>query len=230
MYATWGWWKGYVTTTATPGLTKNSWTYYEHQLPNTTSTVAITATSAVIDELRLYPSDAQMLTYAYTPLIGVNTICSANNSIIYYEYDGFNRLKLIRDMDKNIVKQVDYQYQTYWHANPVWQTITGPYCETSGAGNTGNQITIQKDVNPSSPTFGNTNTITVANTTACPLCNSSICIAPDSKCINGVCQSGTPGIILQKKTAGQCETQYGYFFSDNTYLYAYSTFGLWPCE
>ncbi len=98
-------------TTATPGLKKNGWTYYEHSLPNTTTSVSVIAISTLVDELRLYPSAAQMTTYTYIPLVGISSTCSANNTVLYYEYDGFNRLSVIRDMDKNIVKQIDYQYQ-----------------------------------------------------------------------------------------------------------------------
>jgi len=64
-----------------------------------------------IDEVRFYPSTAQMTTYTYAPLVGVTSQCDVNNRITYYEYDGLNRLKLIRDQDNNIIKRFDYQYQ-----------------------------------------------------------------------------------------------------------------------
>jgi hypothetical protein len=64
-----------------------------------------------IQELRLYPVNAQITTYTYTPLIGITSQCDASNKIIYYEYDGFGRLKLIRDENKNVVQQFDYKYQ-----------------------------------------------------------------------------------------------------------------------
>jgi YD repeat-containing protein len=52
-----------------------------------------------------------MSTYTFTPLIGVSAVCSPNNLITYYEYDGFGRLQRVRDVDGNIIKQYDYQYQ-----------------------------------------------------------------------------------------------------------------------
>jgi YD repeat-containing protein len=64
-----------------------------------------------IDELRLYPKGAQMTTYTYEPLVGITNQCDANNNITYYEYDALNRLKTIRDKDRNILKTFEYKYQ-----------------------------------------------------------------------------------------------------------------------
>lgn len=97
------------------GLAKNGWTYYQHLLPNTTTSVSLSATNAIIDEIRLYPRFAQMTTYTYNPLVGSSSMCGPDNSIVYYEYDNFKRLKLIRDVDKNIVKVFDYEYQVSPH-------------------------------------------------------------------------------------------------------------------
>ena len=94
---------------ATSGLTKNGWTYYQHLLSSTTS-VTITGT-ATIDELRLFPSDAKMTTYTYSPLIGITSVCSANNLIQYYQYDALGRLIQIIDQDGNIIKTIEYHYQ-----------------------------------------------------------------------------------------------------------------------
>ncbi|OQP46214.1 hypothetical protein [Niastella populi] len=88
-----------------------NWTYFEHKVTGV-SQVTIPQTTALVDELRLYPAGAQMTTYTYTPLIGMTSQCDVNNRISYYEYDDFNRLKLIRDQDGNIIKTIDYRYQT----------------------------------------------------------------------------------------------------------------------
>ena len=77
------------------GPTKNGWTYYEHLLPNTTTAIALTATNAVIDEVRMYPKGAHMATYSYTPVIGMTSSCDEVNRISYYEYDALGRV--IRD-------------------------------------------------------------------------------------------------------------------------------------
>lgn len=64
------------------GKTIGDWTYYEHEVTTTSITVS---GSNYIDELRLYPKNALMTTYTYTPLVGMTSQCDANNKITYYE-------------------------------------------------------------------------------------------------------------------------------------------------
>ena len=94
--------------TQSPTKIIGPWRYFEVVLTNVTS---INVAGDNIDEVRLYPVGAQMTTYTYDPLIGVTSQCDANNRITYYEYDGFGRLKVIRDENKNVLKTFDYQYQ-----------------------------------------------------------------------------------------------------------------------
>ena len=97
---------------ATPtGLSKGSFTYYEHTLPNTTTNVVVTGNGITIDEIRLYPVDAEMETWCYTPLLGIINGCDKNNRINYYEYDALGRVTVIRDQDANIVKTYKYNYK-----------------------------------------------------------------------------------------------------------------------
>ncbi len=98
---------------ATTGLTKKGYTYYQHVLPNTTTSVSISvASSRTIDELRLYPADAQMTTYTHTPLIGLTSTCSPNNIVQTYLYDALGRLIKIIDQDGNIIKTAEYHFQS----------------------------------------------------------------------------------------------------------------------
>lgn len=94
-------------TTGVSGST-GSWKYYEHTVTGV-STITITG-AGNIDELRIYPIGALMTTYTYTPLVGITSQCSSNNYITYYQYDSFGRLILIRDRDKNILKEFKYSY------------------------------------------------------------------------------------------------------------------------
>jgi len=90
-------------------FSKNGWQYYE-STASSTSSVSITG-SGNIDELRLFPSDAQMTTYTYDPLIGATNTCSPTNQISNFFYDPLGRLKYIKDSDGNIIKTVDYHFQ-----------------------------------------------------------------------------------------------------------------------
>ena len=92
------------------GKTINGWTYFEHTATGA-STINVSG-AGNIDELRLYPSTAQMITYTYTPLVGMTSACDADNKITYYFYDNFGRLKWIKDQDLNIIKTIQYHYAT----------------------------------------------------------------------------------------------------------------------
>ena len=95
---------------ASTSLTRNGWTYNEITIPTGVTSVSIAGT-ATIDELRLYPSDAQMITYTHEPLVGLTAQSDINNRINYYEYDGLGRLMLVRDMLGNIIKTINYHYK-----------------------------------------------------------------------------------------------------------------------
>jgi hypothetical protein len=97
-------------TTGTLLITKNGWNYYEHLISQSSSTITVSG-SVVIDELRLYPSTAQMTTYTYSPLVGMTTSCDINNRISYYQYDSMGRLNVVKDQDGNILKTIQYHYQ-----------------------------------------------------------------------------------------------------------------------
>ena len=84
------------------------WTYFEHTVTGTTS-VSVSGTEE-IDELRLYPSTAQMTTYTYNLLEGISSECDVDNRVTYYFYDTLGRLKYLKDQDGNVVKTVEYHY------------------------------------------------------------------------------------------------------------------------
>lgn len=91
-------------------FTVGSWSLYKHTLNNITA--AQVAGSGFIDELRLYPQGAQMNTYTYIPLIGMECVTNSADQTTYYEYDSFNRLRHIRDNERRIIKTFEYTYMS----------------------------------------------------------------------------------------------------------------------
>jgi hypothetical protein len=96
-------------TSINPGKTINGWTYYEHTVTGVTS-VSISG-SGSIDEVRLYPSMAQMVSYTYSPFIGITSQCGPDSRVTYYFYDSIGRLAYIKDQDKNVVKTFQYHFK-----------------------------------------------------------------------------------------------------------------------
>jgi len=60
------------------------------------------------DDISIYPKDATISTYTYSPMAGVTSVIDESAKTTYYEYDSFNRLKTIRDQDRNITKSICY--------------------------------------------------------------------------------------------------------------------------
>ena len=66
-----------------------------------------TATS-YIDELRIYPQDARMVSYTYDPGIGKTSETDINDRSTYTQYDAFGRVIEIRDNNQH--KRTSYEY------------------------------------------------------------------------------------------------------------------------
>ena len=116
------WYKGDATITVTGGTQqnivlqankKNGWNYTERTITGaTTVTIAMTGSGAVsVDEVRLYPVGAQMSTYTYFNDGKLQSATDANNVTIYYEYDGFDRLKAIRNDAGSLLSNYEYHYK-----------------------------------------------------------------------------------------------------------------------
>ncbi|MHC1705787.1 MAG: RHS repeat domain-containing protein [Tenuifilaceae bacterium] len=89
-----------------------SWKYNERTITIISPQTIVISTSGniLIDELRLYPLNAQMTTYTYDPIYGTTSQTDANGQTTYYEYDGLGRLVLIKDDKRNVIKRYDYHY------------------------------------------------------------------------------------------------------------------------
>jgi YD repeat-containing protein len=64
-----------------------------------------------IDNVRIYPQDAQMISYTYKTGTGITSEEAPNGIVAKYEYDDFYRLIRIRDQYNNILKTMDYNYK-----------------------------------------------------------------------------------------------------------------------
>lgn len=66
-----------------------------------------------LNALRNHPyfQNAEMHTYTYDPLVGVTSITDARGQTIYYTYDGFKRLKNVKNKDLNILSENTYNYK-----------------------------------------------------------------------------------------------------------------------
>jgi hypothetical protein len=93
--------------------TINGWTYYEYSIPpqNAYYTITLDGNGWGIDEVRLYPKNANMTTVTYDPYLGKTADCDINNRINYYEYDGMGRLIKILDENRNIIKTYEYHFK-----------------------------------------------------------------------------------------------------------------------
>lgn len=56
-------------------------------------------------------SNTQVYTYTYSPQAGVTSETDPAGRVTYYQYDGFQRLATVKDVDGNIIKHFDYRYQ-----------------------------------------------------------------------------------------------------------------------
>lgn len=79
------------------------------EMPENLSTGAVP--SASVESLPSLLEDALVTTYTYAPLSGMKKQRMPYGRILNYEYDGFGRLKQIRDYNGNILEQYEYHYQ-----------------------------------------------------------------------------------------------------------------------
>lgn len=89
----------------------SGWTYYEYHLsPYSPMYVTITG-NCKLDELRLHPLNASMVTTTYKQGYGKTSVCDINNRIVYFEYDELGRLIKELDDHHNIIKTYEYHFK-----------------------------------------------------------------------------------------------------------------------
>lgn len=94
----------------TPGFNIGTqWKRFETVVTGVSS-VQITGTG-IIDELRLSTSSARVQSYTYNSKRQLTSICDDKNQITRFEYDALGRLINVKDVDGNVLKTHQYQYQ-----------------------------------------------------------------------------------------------------------------------
>ncbi len=89
----------------------NEWHLLEFDLGQTNFvTVELIGESTQIDEIRLHPKDAEMVSYTTNPMVGITSENAPNNYITYYQYDAENRLINIVDHKKRLREKYEYYY------------------------------------------------------------------------------------------------------------------------
>lgn len=86
-------------------LSGGQWVF--NQMPYTTNMTL----AGPLDDVRVFPIDALMTTYTYSPMLGKTSETDPSGRTTKYVYDGLGRLQQIIDQDGNILKQFDYEYQ-----------------------------------------------------------------------------------------------------------------------
>ncbi len=84
------------------------WNYVSSEITNPGNGSNYTVNDGIIDELRVYPTDALMTTNTSEIGIGMTSQTDANGISIYMEYDKFNRIAKLYNQDKKIIKKYDY--------------------------------------------------------------------------------------------------------------------------
>jgi YD repeat-containing protein len=94
-----------------------------NQTPFTTSGMTL---SGKIDDIRVLPTDAQITTYTYKPLIGISSELDPSGKATFYEYDSLGRLLNIKDYLGNITNNFQYNYtQPCTNCSLVMKTFGG---------------------------------------------------------------------------------------------------------
>jgi hypothetical protein len=152
-----------------------TWSFQNTPVTISTGTYTINL-SGHLDEVRFYPAIAQMTTMTYDPLIGMTSQCDINNRIAYYEYDAFQRLTLIRDQDRNIIRRICYNYYTGQqesctiNTDPNWQSTGTLRCKPCPANSnylSNIQQREEKDLNTFSATYNQLRWVDIGVSSSC---------------------------------------------------------------
>jgi YD repeat-containing protein len=226
------------------GKTINGWSYYEHRVTGL-QYYSITGTG-IIDEVRLLPVNAQMVTLTYKPQIGITAQTDVNNIPSFYSYDDFGRLSSVTDENKNILKKYCYNYTGQIENCTLFPNVqkSGVFVKVCPAGYTGSAVNYivpegtylaatQTNADAMAQTDVDLNGQTYANAIgSCAVtCTTSNCSGNDKKCVNNVCQTGvkvyTSSVFI---STHYYECTYHYEWSDGSWSQNYTEYSNTNCS
>ncbi len=70
-----------------------------------------TTLTGQIDDVRIFPTDAQLTTFSFDPQLGITGVTDSTGRSTSFQYDPLGRVNLVLDNDQNILKKFDYEYQ-----------------------------------------------------------------------------------------------------------------------
>jgi YD repeat-containing protein len=91
------------------GRTANGWRLMSAAL--SAKSQCVISGAGIADNLIVIPERSSFEGNIYDEAYRITSRIDARAMITFFEYDNMGRLKVVRDQDKNVLKQIDYQYQ-----------------------------------------------------------------------------------------------------------------------
>jgi hypothetical protein len=196
---------------------------------------------------RLYTGlpGAFVTAYTYKSNIGLSTITDNNKNTSFFDYDGFGRLRLVKDNDNNIIKTVDYayagpdgtQYYQLFFSDAQYQPFTCQNCPSGTAGSVVSygfpakaffSFTSTEDANAKALADIQANGQQYANVYG--YCSNLICTGQGYATINCNCELGQIyPVSCSDDPDGTWTQNYKYKWSDNSLSSTIYTRVLQPC-
>jgi hypothetical protein len=108
---------GWITNSVVyPSAASGSWKLLESRIdmstvPENFDVQITTGQTILLDDILLYPEQAELSYYSYKYLTGKTSESNLKGQSSFYEYDILGRLTTLRDQDKQVVESHDYRYQ-----------------------------------------------------------------------------------------------------------------------
>jgi hypothetical protein len=122
------------------------WTLYTHYLSPSSGKIEVHSDDAIIDELRLYPSDSKMKTFTHIPMVGLTNVTDERDKITAYTYDGLQRLEYIKDFNGFVKTKYNYSIANSIHLGPIEtlyynQRVSADFTKACPSGQYGSVVT-----------------------------------------------------------------------------------------